>query len=342
MESIRASEIKNIVVIHLDASSEVILATPVVRMLRKVYSGAQIVLLTVPDSALMAQMNPYADRVLLYDKRGEHRGLSGFVGIVAALRKERFDLAVCLNLSVRGALVAWSAGIRWRVGFDAQLARLFLTHPAPVGSRAGCRRAAQYLAVLQPLKLSTKNTSLVLAIAPDVEKLVQSTLQLEADKPIVAVCPVNALYPRKGLSVAKSVAIVSALKEHASVYLLGRFAEQPALQRISSESGLDPTHVFAGSMNLQEIAVFLQQAAVLLAIDCGILQMAQALKLPSVALFGPTDPAVYGPSGNKDIALAAPKPCAPCKKHQTCAQSQCIDAIPTEEIVAKVLARLKI
>lgn len=341
MESIHASEVKRIVVIHLDASSEVILATPVVRLLRKAYSGARIAILTVPDSAAMAQMNPYADEVLLYDKRGEHRGLSGFIAIVAALRKARFDLAVCLNLSVRGALVAWSAGIRWRVGFDAQLARLFLTHPATVDDRAGQRRALHYLAALQPLKLSTKNASLALAIAPDVEKLVQSTLQMEEDKPIVAICPVNALCPRKGISVAKSVEIVNALKARASVYLLGRFVEQPALLRVAAETGLGDAHVFAGNMNLEEIAVFLKQASVLLAIDCGILQMAQALKLPAVALFGPTDPAVYGPSNAKDISLFAGKPCAPCKKQENCLQKECVDAIPTEEIVAKVLARLK-
>lgn len=56
---------------------------------------------------------------------------------------------------------------------------------------------------------------------------------------------------------------------------------------------------------LTEVARLLSRAAVYVGNDSGITHLAAAVGCPTVAIFGPTDPAVWGPRGPRVIVMAA-------------------------------------
>lgn len=337
---LKKSEIKHILVINLESISEVILSTPVMRALKENYTDASVTMLTVPFTAATAEMNPFVDEVITYDKRGEHRGISGVFEMVTSIRGRKFDLCLCLNHSPRGALVAWAAGIKYRAGYDAAFAKFFLTHAADSGQARVQHQTINHLRVLKPLGIATQDTSIALAVDENVEKIMKTTLEIADDRPIVAFCPMNAEHPKRNLSKEKCLEIIEKLEETAHVYLIGGAAEKPYLRALAEAARIDQTRVFAGKLNLKEAAVFLKHAAVLLSVDAGAIHVAQALETPVVAIFGPTDPLVYGPCGNRDVALTHRAPCMPCAAKRICTRNQCIEEIPVEEIVAKVLERV--
>jgi len=64
--------------------------------------------------------------------------------------------------------------------------------------------------------------------------------------------------------------------------------------------------------NLAGMAKILARAKAIVAVDTGLGHLAAALDVPTVSLYGPTDPALTGAMGRSQVHLSAVFPCAPC------------------------------
>lgn len=71
---------------------------------------------------------------------------------------------------------------------------------------------------------------------------------------------------------------------------------------------IPPGHRAARMPPLTEVARLLSRAAVYVGNDSGITHLAAAVGCPTVAIFGPTDPAVWAPRGPRVIVMAASRP----------------------------------
>lgn len=91
----------------------------------------------------------------------------------------------------------------------------------------------------------------------------------------------------------------------------GNAEEQARAQRLASVSA---HAVVLPKLNLRGIAGVLAHARAVVAVDTGLGHMAAALNIPTVSLYGPTDPSLTGTRGESQQQLAAQFPCAPCLK----------------------------
>lgn len=90
----------------------------------------------------------------------------------------------------------------------------------------------------------------------------------------------------------------------------GNPAEQARAERIAL--GLDHAQVLP-KLNLAGVAQVLASAQACVAVDTGIGHLAAALDVPTLSLFGPTNPGLTGAYGKSQVHLAADYPaCAPC------------------------------
>lgn len=92
------------------------------------------------------------------------------------------------------------------------------------------------------------------------------------------------------------------------------------------------------NLPLNELAAVLQQCDLYVGNDSGITHLATAVGTPIVALFGPTDPKVWGPRGDKVFMLYKGSECSPCtrEKMRVCMHLECMEAISVEEVYRKV------
>ncbi|MHC4777862.1 MAG: glycosyltransferase family 9 protein [Planctomycetota bacterium] len=97
-----------------------------------------------------------------------------------------------------------------------------------------------------------------------------------------------------------------------------------------SFGGIVGVRVPPGPLLVAELAGALVEALSFTGTDSAPLHLAHALGTPSVALFGPTDPTLYGPwmSGR---ALSAGVDCSPCSGRR-CARIRCMDAIEVDDV----------
>jgi ADP-heptose:LPS heptosyltransferase len=77
--------------------------------------------------------------------------------------------------------------------------------------------------------------------------------------------------------------------------------ETPALTNLGS-----PRIIRLASPSLTALATILTHCALYVGNDSGITHLAAALGLPTVALFGPTDPAIWGPRGRNVTIVRSP------------------------------------
>jgi ADP-heptose:LPS heptosyltransferase len=89
------------------------------------------------------------------------------------------------------------------------------------------------------------------------------------------------------------------------VVLTGTAAERPAARQVARAAGLDAGSVLAGRTGLAELAALVATARLVISNDTGVAHLAAAYGTPSVTLFGPVSPALWGPpAGNgRHVAL---------------------------------------
>lgn len=111
----------------------------------------------------------------------------------------------------------------------------------------------------------------------------------------------------------------------------GNDAEKARARRLAD--GLDRVRVLP-RMNLAGIAAELAGARACVAVDTGLGHLAAAFAVPTLSLFGPTNPAYTGAWGSHQVHLVSNFPCAPCMKKQCRLQtprSDNSDPDPAEE-----------
>lgn len=332
---------KKILVIDLAFIGDVILATPVLRSLKENYPDAAITMLTVPLTAEIARLNPYVDSVIPYDKKAAHKGVCGMLKIASILRREKFDMAVCMNFALRGAVVAWLARIPVRVGYDAQHAGFFLTHVASSVRPEIQHERLNHLQVLTALKVApSADTSLEVEVPLAAAQSMQEKVGLgSARKPTLAICPYGS-YWKKNLPEDTLRELIRDFQADYDVYLVGDKKAAGRFAQLAVDTGLPARNLLAGTLSLTELAAFLQQVDCLLTVDTGPQHLAQAAGCPVVALFGPTDPRVWGPVAQEDITLYHACACSPCWGKGDCAQNTCMLSLEKASIVQAVKERM--
>lgn len=80
-----------------------------------------------------------------------------------------------------------------------------------------------------------------------------------------------------------------------SVVITGAPEETALARSVAEGAGVPSTHVYAGRTTLRELAALIANAGRVVCGDTGVAHLATALRKPSVVLFGPISPSVWGP-----------------------------------------------
>jgi ADP-heptose:LPS heptosyltransferase len=82
-----------------------------------------------------------------------------------------------------------------------------------------------------------------------------------------------------------------------------------------------------GRVDLVTLAAVLERATLLVTGDTGPMHLAAALDVPVVAIFGPSDPARWGPFSERARVVRVPLPCSPCNRIRR-PPARCLGHVP--------------
>jgi ADP-heptose:LPS heptosyltransferase len=118
------------------------------------------------------------------------------------------------------------------------------------------------------------------------------------------------------------------------VVITGLASERALAERVARRAALPSTAVLAGRLDLGTMAALVATASLVVCGDTGIAHLATAFATPSVVLFGPTSPELWGPLTDGPHTVLEPA-------HEERHGAGPLHAITVEEVTAAALDRLE-
>ena len=236
--------------------------------------------------------------------------------------KEKFDAALLFPNSLRSALEARALGVRQVVGYPGHQRRWLLRRIPSFAPESGGHHADRFL------KLAAFCGAPVGKDPASFERAARKS----RDIPRIGVCPGAEYGPAKRWPAERFAAAMGEFqaKRPAEWILFGVAGDAPAGEAITSACPFEVTNRI-GQTTLDQLMDELSDCDALLTNDTGTMHLAAFLGVPTVAIFGSTEPALTSPLGDFHQILRHKVDCSPCFLRECPIDFRCMTRIePTE------------
>ncbi|MBN2200980.1 lipopolysaccharide heptosyltransferase II [bacterium] len=310
-------EPRNVLLIRFGAMGDVILATPAIRAAAAACGAGRIDFLTKSAYRPLVRNHPSMGRVLKFGGRDG----AGFWSMVRTVRAGRYDAVIDLQNSWRSRFLSLFSGAETRGTVKIGRWKRFLL--------VRCRRdrygdvlpvPLKYLAAASVIGARDDGKGLDLAVDPEESEAAAGLLKsagLATGRPLIALAP-GAGRATKRWPAERFGAVASAFiaRGYAAAFIGGE-ADKPACAEALKSAG-GPSADLAGVFSLAGTAGLISRSRLLVTNDTGLMHMATALRVPCVAVFGPTTRHFgFFPFRAASAVVEKPLACRPCSYHGT-------------------------
>ena len=320
---------------------DAVMCIPALRTVRDRWPQAEIVILARPWVADLYRGQGYADRILIYDNKIAHKGFWGREKLAATLRREKFDVALLFQNAFDAAWIAWRAHIPQRIGYARYGRSWFLTQAIPVPARgeAPDHEVYDYLELLRRAewinRLPLIDEINITVGQQDREKALQRLLAAGVRKNSLRIAfAAGAAYgSAKCWAPERYAALADRLiaSYDADVILFGAAQESGMAARIL---GAMQGRAFnlVGATQIGELPALLSSCGLFIGNDSGAMHVAGAVGLPTIAIFGPTDPQGTRPLTPQLTLIREQVDCSPCFLRKCPIDHRCMTRISVDRV----------
>ncbi len=295
---------QRLLVVRLSSLGDIVHTLPAVASLRQSFPNAEIVWLTHPRWKLLVESSALASEVWAT----ETRSTASLRAILRRIREKNFSVAIDYQGLWKSAALPFFGGVPRRIGFSSETVREYgvpilytdrvrcsQRHIADQNGELSVRAGARQLVAGINLSIPSREMDIV-------EQLLRG---LEVDRYVV-LSPgggwgSKCWPPGRFGQLSRKIRDVLGLR---CVLNYGP-GEDHLISEIKAESG--DANPVAWNMPLEKLMALLRNALCIVGGDTGPLHLAAALGTPTVALFGPTDPARNGPYRTAELSGATPR-----------------------------------
>jgi len=317
---------------------DAVMTLPALSALRENFPDAGITVLARPWVAPVYSNHPAVGEVMIY-RKGE-RPFSAAMGLVATinkLRRERFHTAFLFQNAFEAAFISWAAGIPRRIGYDRDGRRLLLTGRVPVSAFGpGSHQVHYYLSLIRASGLRAEYTDPVLRMSGTDKRKGQGLLSekgIDRDDRVVGLSP-GAIYgDAKRWPAERFAAIGDMVHDRwgGRVVIMGSGREDFVCGRTASAMTA-PVVNLCGKTSLDLAMAVIERCEMFVTNDSGLMHVAAALGVPTVAVFGSTDHVATGPVGPLTEIVRHAVDCAPCFETRCKRDFSCMTGIEPGEV----------
>lgn len=357
----KKEEIKKILVIKYCCIGDVLMTTPLLEEIKRNFKNAKIDYCVGNWSKDVIINNKNISRIYIKEKNTEK-------DIKNTIRHENYDIIFILDLSFSDILFAYSIKPKILVGIDAFNRGILLNYKTKhfIGDKIHEREI--YLKTLESLgvKTSEKNMKLYLT---DKEKEIAENFWKEnslGSKKVIGVFPGGGKNPGTSMSLKqwgeeKYAKLSDLLIEKGNkVILFGSKNDKETVQKtktLMKQKCID----ISGKFDLRETAAIIEKCDLFITNDSGPMHIAASVGTKTISIFGPTDPNLLKPYGEKHHAFFTKetcvadysstsyknKNCHPCYRqiigdfNNNCKTKECMEKIKVEQVEKQAILMLK-
>lgn len=325
-----------ILIIHTAFIGDIVLSTPLIKKIKDTYPDSDITYVTTPSGEAILKNNPHLNNIIVYDKRGEHKGISGVWQLGKRLRYENFNMVITPHRYLRSSILSWLSRSPIRKGYDIASGSCLFTEKIKYDRTK--HEVEKLLSFVAPENKKRYEIELYPGEKEEVKGNNLWKENLLEDKKVVVLAPGSKWFTKQW-PVEYFNKLAKSLKKLSNVRLIVVGGKDEINLPIEKENIID----MRGKTSLLELADILSRADVVVTNDSSPIHIASAFKKPRIfALFGPTiEKFGFFPwSLNSKVFQVDGLKCRPCGIHggKSCPEKhfKCMRDILPEEVFNEI------
>ncbi len=290
-------QIHRILIIRTGPLGETILTTPVIRALRDRFPQAHITYMVAPGREELVSANPDLNEVMTYQRSVPKQ--------IYSMMKRSFQMAVVLQPTFRLVLHTFLARIPFRVGFETNSGGRRLLHVA-VPNNIEQHETARYLDVVRGLGIEPDDDEPEMCIDESTQKWTDEFLTnagVDTRRPLIGLNPgAGATYRRWAKERFAKVGDLLHKTYGAQICITAGRREGTLPQEVADLMSCSP--IIINDTTTMQLAAILQKYDLFISNDTGPMHLSTAVKTPTIALFGASNPLQWGPIWPQHTVIA--------------------------------------
>ena len=338
-------EARNILVVRLDNTGDVIMLGPALRAIKKTLPHARLTLLASPAGSAAAPLLPWIDEVIVW--RSVWQDVDGRIPfdpgreweLIQCLAERKFDAALIFTSFSQTphvpAYVCYLAGIPLRAGESKEFGGGTLTTELG-GASDEIHQAERNLRLVEELGFPVHERHLAVVISAEdreAAEVLLADIEIHPDQPFVLIHPGASAAARRYPS--ERFGDVAQLLRHRGwpVVITGVERETEIVRAACERAPGAPCLI--GQTSLPQYAALIDRAALVICGNTLPLHLADAVGTPLVVLYSGTDyEEQWRPRAVEAELLRRPTACHPCYRFDCPIGLPCLDIPPTEIVDA--------
>lgn len=322
-------KVNRIAIIRLSSIGDIVLATPLIRTLRKNYPDADIDFFIKEEYLDLLKTNPHLTNIIAFDHT---KGFKELKTLKKHIKSRRYDILLDLHKNFRSVYLRTGSGARYIYKYKKDYFKRSLliwlkinkfSKTVPVYKR--------YFRAVAPLGLTPDEKYTELPVPESATKKVISILRKNGyskNQPLVLLCPGAGFATKKWY--AKGFAETGdhfSRTHRAFVGIVGGDNDIEDCDAVQDQM-MERSVSYAGTLSLLESAALMKLSTLVVTNDTGLMHIAQTQNKPVAAIFGCTSRELgYYPLAEKSFVIEQNINCRPCthngkdlcpKKHFRC------------------------
>ena len=312
--TIDKTQVKRILVITLSNVGDIILTTPVIKTLSKEFPEARIDVMAGPRGREIFEKDPRVFKLIIYDK---HSSVKEKARLQLKLKKLNYDFVVDLRNTIFGLLL----GPKYRT---ATIQRF----PANI-----VHKKKRHLYRIHSLGLDDLGEPYYIHIPEEDDEYISRLLkENNVAEPFVVVNPGAKSYLKRWTAEGFAKVCDRLIDECGSEIIFVGMKEDEAVVNNIIGKMTKSAHNLVSKTNIRQLASLLKRASLVITNDSAPLHLGCAVDAKVLALFGPTDPKKYGPTGEFDMVINKKLSCSPCENAACKFNFECMRSIMADEV----------
>lgn len=337
-QKIDKATVRRILVRATNWVGDAVMTLPALEAIRENFPGSSITVLGKLWMLPLLENHPAVDRVITLRKEGPY--LADFVEmirVIGKIRRQRFDLAILFQNAFEAALLAYLGRAGFRLGYNTDGRGFLLSHRIIRNDEVlKVHQVEYYLSILRAMdwEAGSRDPSLYVdkKYIEDARRMMDSN-GIKQDDFLMGLSPGAIFGEAKRWPPERFARIGDWAAERwgAKVVVMGSQKEMDICKVLTDSMNHRPVNL-CGRTSLSEAMGVISLCRFFVTNDSGLMHMAAALDVPTVAVFGSTDPVATGPRGRKTRIVKHDIECAPCLKPTCPTDFSCMMSIEPEEV----------
>ena len=342
MPDIDTIQVKKIVIRGVNWIGDAIMTTPAITQLAKNFPHAKITIVAKEWVKDVFIDNPFIDDIIC-----NPRNFFEYIRLIRKLREERFDIGIAFPNSFSSALFLFLLGAKYRVGYKTDCRGMFLNIKTPRTREWEFDkfRTDYFSNIVNLIGKKPAGRELVLKVSRDAQTFAKNFLKENEidEKDTIIGFNAGAAYGKAKCWPVKKYAelgkrLISAY--NAKLVLFGSSNDQYLVNTLAKRLR-NKCAIAAGRTTLQDNIGLVNKCKLFVTGDTGPLYISSALMIPTLAIFGPTDPDTVTIPSEKLQVIYKRVSCSPCFLRECPNDHRCMEEVSVEEVFAEISRMIK-